>query len=310
VTPLAAQENDYFAGPEVSISINVAAYPQLARVPGYPVYYAPQLRSNYFFYDGRYWIYEDDNWFASTWYNGPWRRVGIDFVPVYLLRVPVRYYRHAPTYFRGWQTNAPPRWGEHWGNEWAQRHGGWDRWQRSAAPAPAPLPVYQRQYSGDRYPGAAQQPVLHERNYRYQPRDAARRGPQQEPSSTRTIRSETHSAPIQPSPHQSAPRPTTRQSAPQKPEPIQPGPQPVPTRSFAANQPESRQSVAPPQSRQQQRTETGQRQPPAPKAHKVEAAAPVMAAAPAPERGQQQGGLPGQERRQERNDGRGPDRQK
>src|SRR5678816_2911972 len=59
----------------VSIGINLGAYPQLVRVPGYPVYYAPQVNSNYFFYDGMYWVYAYDNWYASTWYNGPWELV-------------------------------------------------------------------------------------------------------------------------------------------------------------------------------------------------------------------------------------------
>jgi len=38
----------------VSIGINVPSYPELVRVPGYPVYYAPGLNSNFFFYDGSY----------------------------------------------------------------------------------------------------------------------------------------------------------------------------------------------------------------------------------------------------------------
>ena len=38
--------------PGVSIGINVPVYPELVRVPGYPVYYAPQLGANFFFYDG------------------------------------------------------------------------------------------------------------------------------------------------------------------------------------------------------------------------------------------------------------------
>ncbi|HKP65852.1 MAG TPA: hypothetical protein VJX31_04445 [Casimicrobiaceae bacterium] len=156
----------------VSIGINVPVYPQLVRVPGYPVYYAPQLDSNYFFYDGMYWVYADDNWYASTWYNGPWELVAPDFVPLFILRVPVRYYRRAPVYFRGWGRDAPPRWGDYWGNTWYARHRGWDSWNRSAVPAPAPLPVYQRQYSGGRYPRAEQQVTLQTRNYPYSPRDA------------------------------------------------------------------------------------------------------------------------------------------
>jgi len=167
--------------PGVSIGINVPAYPQLVAVPGYPVYYAPQLHSNYFFYDGMYWVYADDNWYASSWYNGPWALVGPEAVPVFLLRVPVRYYRAPPPYFSAWRREAAPRWGEHWGNQWEQRRRGWDRWDHRSVPAAAPLPVYQRQYSGDRYPRAVeQQAALQRQRYQYQPRDAVVRQHYQE----------------------------------------------------------------------------------------------------------------------------------
>jgi len=158
--------------PGVSIGINVPSYPQLVRVPSYPVYYAPGMDANFFFYDGMYWVYQSDNWYSSSWYNGPWLMVSPAFVPVYVLRVPVRYYRAPPTYFHGWRPDGPPRWGDHWGRGWEQQHRGWDRWNRSAVPAPAPLPVYQRQYSGNRYPPVEQQRALQSQNYRYQPRDA------------------------------------------------------------------------------------------------------------------------------------------
>jgi hypothetical protein len=158
--------------PNVSIGINLPVYPELVVVPGYPVYYAPQLDENFFFYDGMYWVYQNDNWYASSWYNGPWGLVDPETVPEFVLRIPVRYYRQPPAFFFGWQSDAPPRWGDHWGGDWEQRRSGWDRWNRGAAPAPAPLPVYQRQYSGDRYPRQVeQQQVLHQQNYRYQPRD-------------------------------------------------------------------------------------------------------------------------------------------
>ena len=45
------------------------------------------------------------------------------WLPLYVLRVPVRYYRSPPAYFRGWRAEAPPRWGDHWGNDWQQRRG-------------------------------------------------------------------------------------------------------------------------------------------------------------------------------------------
>ena len=157
--------------PGVSIGINVPAYPQLVPVPGYPVYYAPRVESNYFFYDGMYWVYQQDNWYASYWYDGPWGIVAPQAVPVYILRIPVRYYRRPPPYFHGWRPEAPPRWGERWGHEWERDRNGWDRWDRRSSPRPAPLPTYQRQYTGPRYPSAEKQPELHSRNYRYQPRE-------------------------------------------------------------------------------------------------------------------------------------------
>jgi hypothetical protein len=157
--------------PGLSIGINQPVYPNLVPVPGYPVYYAPNSASNYFFYDGLYWVYQDNEWYSSEWYNGPWSGIQPNDVPVFLLRVPVRYYRRPPTYFGGWDRNAPPRWGEHWGHEWEQRRGGWDRWDRHAVPRPAPLPTYQRRYSGARYPHPEQQQELHGRNYRYQPKE-------------------------------------------------------------------------------------------------------------------------------------------
>lgn len=157
------------SAPGVSIGINLPAYPALVRIPGHPVYYAPRLDWNYFFYDGLYWVYQSDNWYVSSWYNGPWGLVAPEVVPVYILRVPVRYYRQPPMYFRGWPADASPRWGEHWGRDWDQQRRGWDKGQRNFRPAP--LPSYQREYSGPRYPQVERQRSLQDRHYRYQPRD-------------------------------------------------------------------------------------------------------------------------------------------
>jgi hypothetical protein len=171
ITCAPAQVSVAIGLPGVSIGINLPVYPELVRVPGYPVYYAPRVSSNYFFYDGMYWVFQGDSWYASSWYNGPWGLVGPEAVPLYLLRVPVRYYRRPPPYFHGWRATAPPRWGDHWGNSWEQSHRGWDDWNRRAVPAPAPLPVYQRQYSGSRYPRGEEQYRLQAQKYRYQPQD-------------------------------------------------------------------------------------------------------------------------------------------
>lgn len=162
---------------EVSVGINIGfnmpAYPHLVLVPGYPVYYDPRVPSNYFFYDGLYWVFQNDNWYQSGWYNGPWYAVRPEYVPVYILRVPVRYYRHPPPYFRGWHADAPPRWDEHWGEDWQRHRSGWNQWDRKSVPPPAPLPVYQKTYAKDRYPVAPeQQQSIRSEKYHYEPHDA------------------------------------------------------------------------------------------------------------------------------------------
>lgn len=173
--PALAQVSINFSLPGTSIGLNLGGYPALQPIPGYPVYYAPGMNSNYFFYDGMYWVFQDDNWYASSWYNGPWGLVDPYYVPDYVLRVPVRYYRRAPAYFRGWRADAPPRWDQHWGRSWVDRRHNWDRWDRRSVPAAAPLPTYQRNYRGDRYPDRSQQADLQSRNYRYQPRESIAR---------------------------------------------------------------------------------------------------------------------------------------
>ena len=218
---------------ELNIGINVSVFPQLEMVPGYPVYYAPGLDSNYFFYDGSYWVYQDDGWYSSYWYNGPWEYMDPEFVPLFVLRVPVRYYRRPPMYFRGWQSDAPPRWGDHWGRDWSQRRSGWDHWDRRAAPAPAPLPVYQRQYSGNKYPPVSQQRELQSRNYNYHPTEERHVGRDRPQQSTRDA-----------APSQS---PASR-------------PQPVPQRQQESRRPEQQKQEQQKQDQQKQVQQNQQRQ--------------------------------------------------
>ena len=158
----------------VSVGINVPAYPTLVRVPNYPVYYAPSVRANYFFFDGLYWVFNGRDWFASPWYNGPWELVDRYEVPLPLLRVPVRYYRAPPPEFRVYRVDYAPVWDRSWGTTWAERSAGW-RERSLASYALAPLPVYQRQYAGTRYPSLNEQIALQTRNYAYQPHDQVTR---------------------------------------------------------------------------------------------------------------------------------------
>jgi hypothetical protein len=245
-SPAFAQLSIDFNVPGANIGIDLPLYPQLQRVPGYPVYYAPGMNSNYFFYDGLYWVYQGDNWYASSWYNGPWGLVDPMDVPVFVLRVPVRYYREAPVYFHGWQQNDAPRWGDHWGQSWEKSRNGWDQWNHKSAPAPAPLPTYQRQYSGNKYPQATQQATIQNQNYRYQPTDAVARqhfqqvraqAPQQQQHAPQ--QQAEHKAP-QPAPaheqqatkpaqqpeHKPQPKPAVRQEPAPHPQPQEKGPPP------------------------------------------------------------------------------------
>lgn len=159
------------AVPGLSIGINIPAYPRLVPVPGYPVYYAPGLSANLFFYDGLYWVLVGENWYYSSWYDGPWYLAEPELVPDFILRVPILYYRSPPPYFLHWNRAAPPHWGEHWGRAWEERRSGWNRWNRAAMPPRAPLPSYQRQYPRNRYPDAGRQRSLENRYYHYRPRD-------------------------------------------------------------------------------------------------------------------------------------------
>lgn len=248
-TTAGAQVNVNIGFSGVHIGIDVPSYPHLVRVPGYPVYYDSRADANYFFYDGLYWVYWEDGWYSSSWYNGPWESVGPDYVPLYVLRVPVRYYRRPPTYFRGWRGDAPPRWGVHWGHGWESQRRGWDRWNRRSVPAPAPLPVYQERYSGERYPRTLEQErSIRTDHYRYQPR---------EPISQQRL----SPAPAQPSVmRESQPAPQVRENrlAPQQarenrpaPEVRENRPEPV-TRESRAEQRQPRESQPEPQVREQQ----------------------------------------------------------
>jgi hypothetical protein len=284
VSSAAAQVSVGIGLPGVSIGINLPSFPELVVVPHYPVYYAPRGDVNLFFYDGLYWAYQRDTWYASSWYNGPWRVIGPAGVPAFILRVPVRYYRYPPASWAGWRSDAPPRWGERWGHEWEQRRRGWDQWDRRTAHAPAPLPVYQRQYSGNRYPQVEQQQKLQREKYRYQPQDPVvrqhdqRQGAQPQPGERKQQANQRSSPP--PPPQQSAPAVSRSQpqgggegvqrSAPAPVSPQQGGPavqrqKPQPPPAVAQHEqqaPKSQGQQDRPQGKGQSKAETQQQQRP------------------------------------------------
>ena len=111
------------AAVHVNIGINVPGPPQLIAIPGAPVFYAPAVPANYFFYGSRYYVFSNGVWYVSRGYNGPWAALGPQYVPAPLLTVPIQYYHAPPVAWRQWRRAEPPRWDGRWGRPWDQRRG-------------------------------------------------------------------------------------------------------------------------------------------------------------------------------------------
>jgi hypothetical protein len=84
-------------------AVVIEAPPPLVVVPGSPVYYAPQLPYNFFYYGGIYYVFNDGYWYSARSAHGPWGYV--HHVPPPVLHVPVHYYHVPPgqakKYYRG-----------------------------------------------------------------------------------------------------------------------------------------------------------------------------------------------------------------
>jgi len=100
--------------PTVNLDINIGAPPRFVVVAGTPVYYAPSVSYNYFFYNGGYYLYHNELWFSAPYYNGPWTAIAFERVPPPILVVPVEYYRRPPGH---WKKHGPPPWAEARGHE-------------------------------------------------------------------------------------------------------------------------------------------------------------------------------------------------
>jgi hypothetical protein len=99
---------------DVKINIGVgvpplvlSAPPQLVVVPGTPVYYAPEVSANLFFYKGRYYTVANGVWSRAPAYNGPWAVIQIGQVPAPVAAVPVEYYKIPPGQLK---KHGPPPW--------------------------------------------------------------------------------------------------------------------------------------------------------------------------------------------------------
>jgi hypothetical protein len=105
--------------PVVSIDFTIGSRPQFVAVSGTPVYYAPSVSYNYFFYGKNYYLFHGELWFSAASYNGPWTAIAFERVPRPILTVPVEYYRRPPAH---WKKHGPPPWAEAKGHE-KKEHG-------------------------------------------------------------------------------------------------------------------------------------------------------------------------------------------
>jgi hypothetical protein len=99
---------------DVKIDIGIGVPPivltaptQLVVVPGTPVYYAPDVSANLFFYKGRYYTVANGVWSMAPAYGGPWAVIQIGQVPAPVVAVPVEYYKIPPGQLK---KHGPPPW--------------------------------------------------------------------------------------------------------------------------------------------------------------------------------------------------------
>jgi hypothetical protein len=109
---------------EVNVNINIGPPPQMIVVPQTPVYYAPSLPHNFFYYDGRYYTFRDDAWYWSGSVRGPWGWIEIGRVPPPVLRVPIAYYPVRPVSWGKHKRGGPPPWAPAHGYRRKHEHGG------------------------------------------------------------------------------------------------------------------------------------------------------------------------------------------
>jgi hypothetical protein len=82
---------------EVSVNINIGPpmvvqqAPEMVVVPGSLVYFAPGVNVELFFFRGYWWSRNENRWFRSREYKGPWKGMEGRRVPVEIVRLPPRY---------------------------------------------------------------------------------------------------------------------------------------------------------------------------------------------------------------------------
>ena len=119
--------------PYRGLSLHFRSNPDMALIPASQVYYTRNCDHDLYRY-GRSWYYvEDDCWYRSSSYNGPFVRIDVRSVPRQIWNVPTGYRRawggppaHAPAY--GYRRNqGQTGYDRGWNQDGNQDQGGWQR---------------------------------------------------------------------------------------------------------------------------------------------------------------------------------------
>ena len=81
-------------------AVVISEPPAVVLIPGTPVYYAPDVGIDLFFYSGRWYRKHNGYWYRATYYNGPWAYMSAQRVPTVLVHLPPDYYNVLPGHQR------------------------------------------------------------------------------------------------------------------------------------------------------------------------------------------------------------------
>ena len=105
----------------VNLGIFVGDPPAMVSIPGTPVYHAPSVPHNYFYYRWQYYLFHQGAWFVAANCNGPWTVIALDHVPKPILAVPVTYYKVPQGHWK--KSVGPPPWAAAKGHAKNHKHG-------------------------------------------------------------------------------------------------------------------------------------------------------------------------------------------
>ncbi|HTK69640.1 MAG TPA: hypothetical protein VL857_07520 [Candidatus Eisenbacteria bacterium] len=130
--------------PYRGLSLHFSSAPRLALIPASQVYYVPSYDRDLYRYGNAWYTTQDDCWYQSSSYNGPFVQIDVSSVPRPIWNIPNRYRRswggsqaqaysdpgsQAPTsHDRGWNRGGHQGWNGNRGqNGWQQNDRNDDR---------------------------------------------------------------------------------------------------------------------------------------------------------------------------------------